>query len=70
MIFSKLLSVVNHSAHRFLAFAFLLTFSFSLYAQGLDIDVDIGKPEWYENPLVWVIAGLAIILIVVLAKRR
>ena len=35
---------------------------------GLDIDVDINKGEWYENPWVWVGVG-AFLLILALIMR-
>lgn len=46
--------------------------SFQIFAQdgGLDVDIDIGKPEWYEQPWVWVVGGAAFILILVALLRR
>lgn len=34
----------------------------------IDIDVDLGKPEWYENPYIWV--GVVVLLIIVLVLTR
>ncbi|GAA0880462.1 hypothetical protein GCM10009119_34320 [Algoriphagus jejuensis] len=49
-----------------------LMISVQLFAQdgGLDIDIDLGKPEWYEQPWVWVVGAAAFILILVAIVRR
>ena len=49
-----------------------LLISFQIFAQdgGLDIDIDVGKPEWYEQPWVWVVGGAAFVLILVGLLRR
>ncbi len=49
-----------------------LMISFQIFAQdgGLDVDIDIGKPEWYEQPWVWVVGAAAFILILVAIVRR
>lgn len=49
-----------------------LMISFQIFAQdgGLDVDIDIGKPEWYEQPWVWVVGGAIFILILVGLLRR
>jgi phosphoglycerol transferase MdoB-like AlkP superfamily enzyme len=46
--------------------------SIQIFAQdgGLDIDIDLGKPEWYEQPWVWVVGAAAFILILVALMRR
>ncbi|MBN7809324.1 hypothetical protein J0A68_00060 [Algoriphagus sp. H41] len=46
--------------------------SLQIFAQdgGLDIDIDLGKPEWYEQPWVWVVGAAAFILILVALLRR
>lgn len=46
--------------------------SFQLFAQdgGLDIDIDLGKPEWYEQPWVWVVGAAVFILILIAILRR
>ncbi|WP_439488951.1 hypothetical protein [Algoriphagus sp.] len=43
-----------------------------VYAQdgGLDIDIDLGKPEWYEQPWVWVVGAAIFILILVALLRK
>ncbi|WP_057939015.1 hypothetical protein [Algoriphagus resistens] len=55
-------------------FLFLISMIFSVtaFAQdgGLDIDVDLGKPEWYEQPWVWVVGGAVFILILVAILRK
>ena len=54
-------------------FMFFLAMSVSLttYAQngGLDIDINIGKPEWYEQTWV-VIVGAAVFILVLVAILR
>ena len=51
-----------------------LLISFQIFAQdgGLEIEIDLGKPEWYEQPWVWVIGGAVFVLILVglLRKKR
>ncbi|GAB3228798.1 hypothetical protein J0A67_13770 [Algoriphagus aestuariicola] len=49
-----------------------LLISFKIFAQdgGLDVDIDIGKPEWYEQPWVWVVGGAVFILILVALLRK
>jgi hypothetical protein len=46
--------------------------SLKIFAQdgGLDIDIDLGKPEWYEQPWVWVVGAAVFILILVAIVRR
>jgi uncharacterized protein YacL len=44
--------------------------SSQIFAQGLDIDVNVGKPQWYEQPWVWVVGGAIFILILVGLLRR
>ncbi len=43
-----------------------------VYAQdgGLDIDIDLGKPEWYEQPWVWVVGAAIFILILIALLRK
>ena len=36
----------------------------------LDIDVDIDKKEWYEQPWAWVVGAAVFILILVALLRR
>lgn len=56
------------------AFLFILTMfvTVAAYAQdgGLDIDVTIGKEEWYQRPWVWVVGGAVFILILVALLRK
>lgn len=53
----------------FAALAAVFT-SINLYAQGLDVDIDIGKPEWYENVYLWVGVVVVLLLILLLTRRR
>ena len=34
----------------------------------IDVDIDLGQPEWYENPYLWV--GVVVLLIIVLLVTR
>ena len=55
---------------RALAATIFSILSLSTFAQdGLDIDINLDTREWYENPLVWVIGGLVLLLLVVLLSR-
>ena len=55
-------------------FSFLMTMFFSVaaFAQdgGLDIDVNIGKKEWYQQPWAWVVGGALFVLILVALLRK
>ncbi|WP_139316518.1 hypothetical protein [Algoriphagus marinus] len=55
-------------------FMFILAMSVSLtsYAQdgGLDIDINIGKPEWYEQTWVWVVGAAVFVLVLVTILRK
>ncbi|WP_339866634.1 hypothetical protein [uncultured Algoriphagus sp.] len=56
------------------ALLFMMTMLFSVvaFAQdgGLDIDVNIGKKEWYQQPWAWVIGGAVFVLILVALLRK
>lgn len=53
---------------------FLMTMftSVTAFAQdgGLDIDVNIGKSEWYQQPWAWVVGGALFVLILVALLRK
>lgn len=53
---------------------FLMTMLFSVvaFAQdgGLDIDINVGKKEWYQQPWAWVIGGALFVLILVALLRK
>lgn len=55
-------------------FLFLLTMFFSVtaFAQdgGLDIDVNIGEKEWYQQPWAWVVGAALFVLILVAILRK
>ena len=34
----------------------------------IDIDVDLGKDKWYENPLVWVGGAVFLIILAFIAR--
>ncbi len=56
------------------AFALMASFLLSLqtFAQGelIDIDINAGKQEWYENPWVYVGVAAFILILVLIAKRK
>ena len=52
----------KHSLISKIAIATCLLFTSTLAKAQLDIDIDLGKTEWYEDPKVWV--GVAIFLVV------
>ena len=56
------------------ALLFMMTMLLSVvaFAQdgGLDIDVNIGKKEWYQQPWAWVIGGAVFVLILVALLRK
>jgi len=53
-------------------FLLAMTVSLATYAQdgGLDIDVNIGKPEWYHQTWVWVVGAAVFVLILVAMLRK
>lgn len=54
-----------------LLFCFTFGSAFSAMAQdgGLDIDVDINRKEWYEEPWAWVVGAAVFILLLVAILR-
>jgi len=50
---------LNASFNKGFATFILLFFNAIVYAQ-IDIDIDLGKQEWYEDPKVWI--GVAVFL--------
>lgn len=49
-----------------------MTASLTSFAQdgGLDIDVNIGEPEWYQQTWVWVVGAAVFVLILVALLRK
>lgn len=49
-----------------------MTTSLTSFAQdgGLDIDVNIGEPEWYQQTWVWVVGAAVFVLILVALLRK
>lgn len=45
----------------------LLLLSTFVFAQ-IDIDVDLGKDKWYENPLVWVGGAVFLLVLAFIAR--
>ncbi|MEN2281781.1 hypothetical protein AAGF08_06545 [Algoriphagus sp. SE2] len=61
---------------KYAQYLFMLTLSMSVslmtFAQdgGLDIDVSIGEPEWYQQTWVWVVGAAVFVLILVGLLRK
>jgi len=36
----------------------------------VDVDIDLGTKEWYEQPIYWVLGVVVLILVAVLARRK
>lgn len=55
-----------------LMFLFAMTASLATYAQdgGLNIDINIGEPEWYQQTWVWVVGAAVFVLILVGILRK
>lgn len=47
----------------------VLTANVSAFAQ-LDVDIDLDKNEWYENPIVWVAGALFLLILALIARGR
>ena len=59
----------NVFSGKFMVLFAALFMNFSAFAQ-LDVDIDLGKEQWYENPLVWVgVAAFLLILVLLLRKK-
>lgn len=58
----------KHSLISKIAIATCLLFTSTLAKAQLDIDIDLGKTEWYEDPKVWI--GVAIFLVVLALIAR
>lgn len=52
----------DHSIITKMSIATCLLFISTFAKAQLDIDIDLGKTEWYEDPKIWV--GVAIFLVV------
>lgn len=60
----------HFTAISFFAVAMLLSLQSFAQDNGLDIDIDIDKkPEWYEQPWVWVVGGAVFILLLAAILR-
>ncbi len=57
------------TSNKFMLLCAALLMNFSAFAQ-LDVDIDLGKPEWYENPLVWVGAAAFLLILVLLLRKK
>ena len=58
-------------ANACLAVALMSLFSLKLFAQdkGVDVDININKGQWYQQPWVWIVGGAVFILLLVALLR-
>ena len=58
-------------AHAGLAVAMMLLFTMKLFAQdkGIDVDINVNKGQWYQQPWVWIVGGAVFILLLVALLR-
>lgn len=61
-------SQLTKQAALFLTFIIFNVTALAQDGKLLDIDIDINKKEWYENPYVWVGLGIFIILLVAVSR--
>ncbi|WP_296704924.1 hypothetical protein [Algoriphagus sp.] len=63
--------LIKYTQNLFL-FTLAMLSSLATYAQdgGLNIDVNIGEPEWYQQTWVWVVGAAVFVLILVALLRK
>ena len=61
----KLLSNATRSV-----LVFLMMFISSLVMAQLDVDIDIGKSKWYEDPKIWVGVALFLLVLAFIARGK
>ncbi len=47
---------------------FILLFINTISYAQIDIDIDLGKQEWYEDPKVWIGVAIFLVILVVIAR--
>lgn len=54
-----------------LAVALMALFALKLFAQdkGVDVDINVNRGEWYNQPWVWIVGGAVFILLLVALLR-
>ena len=54
-----------------LALAMMLLFALKLFAQdkGVDVDINVNKGEWYQQPWAWIVGGAVFVLLLVALLR-
>lgn len=50
--------------------AVIILFTSVVAKAQIDVDIDLGKQEWYEDPKVWVGVAVFLVLLVLLARKR
>ena len=62
---------ISHAWQRMTAVIMLALFSVVSFAQdkGVDIDVNVKKDNWYQQPWVWIVGGAVFILLLVALIR-
>ncbi len=48
--------------------AFMLLFINTISYAQIDIDIDLGKQEWYEDPKVWIGVAVFLVILVIIAR--
>ena len=64
---------MNKYTQNFFLFLFAMMASIATYAQdgGLNIDINIGEPEWYQQTWVWGVgAAVFVLVLVALLKKK
>ena len=58
-------------ANACLAVGLMLLFSLKLFAQdkGVDVDINVNKGQWYQQPWAWIVGGAVFILLLVALLR-
>jgi hypothetical protein len=62
---------ITQAWHKMTAVITLALFSVVSFAQdkGVDIDVNVKKENWYQQPWVWIVGGAVFILLLVALMR-
>lgn len=62
--------MINHSFISKLTLTACLFFISTLIYAQLDVDIDIGKSKWYEDPKVWVGVAIFLVVLAFIARGR
>lgn len=53
-----------------IAMATCLLFSSTLAQAQIDIDIDLGKAKWYEDPKIWVGVAVFLVILALIARSK